>query len=129
MRSNLFLSATVLFLFACLAHASYYSHYMTHPLMIKPAYLQCQRHHPTSSECAEIARAASDFTRLYHMIMINGQGFGEKILRMQIQLAGLQQGLWEVHSNIEQERSQFEIRQLETKLAYYKAVVRVLSES
>ena len=100
MRLNSVLKAGILLcsfllLNACRQESTDYAFLVTHPDVLEQAVSRCQAAETEGADCVAVRRAASEFSTLVNERSVNPEGFGRKVLAMQMKLADMQKALAE----------------------------------
>ena len=121
MVKHLILSLATLLLVACSTHDEQY--YRVHPEALQEALKKCPEQRPDALTCDELNRIALDVNQLVYSLQMSPQGFGTKIIALQVELAK-QQSL--LRTNPNQPELVSAIAALKQQLAMRLAIVKWL---
>lgn len=121
MVKQLILSLATILLVACSTHDAQY--YRLHPEALQQALKKCPAPQPEALSCEELSRIALDVNQLVYSLQMSPQGFGSKIISLQVELAK-QQALYRKNPN--QPELLTSIEAIKQQLAMRLAIVKWL---
>lgn len=121
MVKHLILSLATIMLVACSTHDEQY--YRVHPEALQQALKKCPAEQPDALSCDELNRIALDVNQLVYSLQMSPQGFGTKIISLQVELAKQQASL---RTNPNQPELVTSIEAIKQQLASRLAIVKWL---
>ena len=121
MFKYLLLSVATLMLVACSAQDEQY--YRTNPEALQTALKSCPATAPSKISCTDLQRIANEFNPLVYSLQSSPQGFGSKIMELQVELTKQQELLLKTPDNAALEAN---IKEIKQQLAMRLAIVKWL---
>lgn len=118
---NRFLSLAFLLLCGCVAHDEQY--YRTNPKILNETLKSCPAKQPAKLSCAQLSAIAVEVNQLAYQLQMSPQGFGQRILKMQQNLASLE---LQRRQNPQSQEHDAEIAKIKQQLTEYLAIVKWL---